>query len=134
MRPGYDGPARSAIADSKSVLARVSLGTVHPPHGGGNVRTTKDFRMLDPIRARLTYANITATLALFIALGGSSYAAIAITGRDVRDHSLTGRDIAAGSVGSTEIRNGSIRGTDIRDGTITGTDLSKPLRRDLLHQ
>ena len=28
------------------------------------------------IRDRLTYANVTATLALFIALGGSSYAAL----------------------------------------------------------
>src|SRR4051812_41266601 len=112
MRPGYDGPARSAIADSKSVLSRVSLGAVLSPTRGRERQDDKGLRMLDPIRARLTYANTTATLALFIALGGSSYAAIAITGRDVRDHSLTGRDIAAGSVGSTEIRNGSIRGTD----------------------
>jgi hypothetical protein len=88
--------------------------------------------MTSLIRGRLTYANVTATLALFIALGGSSYAAIAITGRDIRDHSLTGRNLARGSIGSAEIRNGSVRGIDIRDGTITSSDLAKPLRRNLL--
>jgi hypothetical protein len=34
--------------------------------------------MLRSLRPRLTYANVTATLALFIALGGSSYAALKI--------------------------------------------------------
>ncbi len=34
-----------------------------------------------------------ATLAVFIALGGSSYAALSITGRDVADGSLTYRDL-----------------------------------------
>jgi hypothetical protein len=35
------------------------------------------------IGPKLTYANVTATLALFIALGGSSYAAVKLTGKDV---------------------------------------------------
>ena len=47
---------------------------------------------------RLTYSNVIATLALFIALGGSSYAAIKITGRNVTDRSLTGKDIKKRSV------------------------------------
>ena len=80
----------------------------------------------------LSYANVTATLALFVALGGSSYAALTITGRDVRNGSLTGTDLARGSIGSAEIRNDSIRGVDIRNGTIMASDLAKPLRRDLL--
>jgi hypothetical protein len=88
--------------------------------------------MISSLRARLTYANVMATLAVFVALGGSSYAAIAITGRDVRDHSLTGRDVAPGSIGSSEIRNGSVHGIDIRDATITRADLAWPLRKDLL--
>jgi hypothetical protein len=32
--------------------------------------------MIQRLRARLTYANVMATIAVFIALGGSSYAAI----------------------------------------------------------
>src|SRR5213075_2732471 len=89
-------------------------------------------RMIRFSRPGLSYANVTATLALFVALGGSSYAALTITGRDVRNGSLTGTDLARGSIGSAEIRNDSIRGVDIRDGTITASDLAKPLRRDLL--
>jgi hypothetical protein len=38
------------------------------------------------------HATVVAYLALFIALGGSSYAAIKITGKQVKDSSLTGRD------------------------------------------
>jgi hypothetical protein len=56
------------------------------------------------IRQRLTYANVVATLALFVALGGSSYAALTITGRDVRNGSLTYRDIKRNSVGGSRIK------------------------------
>jgi hypothetical protein len=38
---------------------------------------------------RATHANLTASVALFAALGGSSYAAVAISGREVRDVSLS---------------------------------------------
>jgi hypothetical protein len=39
-----------------------------------------------------------ATLGVFIALGGTSYAAIKITGKNVKDRSLTGKDIKQRSV------------------------------------
>ena len=42
---------------------------------------------MDRLR-RLSYANVVATLALFVALGGSSYAAIRITGKNVVDGTL----------------------------------------------
>jgi hypothetical protein len=55
--------------------------------------------MLDRFRRRITYANVTATLALFIALGGVSWAAATrLTGRDLRAHSLTPRNYRANSV------------------------------------
>jgi hypothetical protein len=53
---------------------------------------------------RLTYSNVTATLALFIALGGTSYAAVKITGRNVVDGSLTGKDIKKKSVSLDRLR------------------------------
>ena len=37
--------------------------------------------MIEAIKQRLTYANVMATVAVFIALGGSSYAALSITGK-----------------------------------------------------
>jgi len=56
------------------------------------------------IRKRLTYANVTATIALFLALGGSSYA-------------LT--------VGSGSIRNNSIRSVDVRNGQLRDRDMKR---------
>jgi hypothetical protein len=65
--------------------------------------------MLSALRDRLTYANVVATLALFVALGGSSYAAFKITGRDIRRHSLTGRLFKANSIGGRAIKERSLR-------------------------
>lgn len=49
---------------------------------------------------RLTYANVVATLALFLALGGTgAYAVSKITGHDIRKHSLTGRQFKSNSIG-----------------------------------
>jgi hypothetical protein len=50
------------------------------------------------MRGRLSYANVMATVAVFIALGGASYAAIRITGTEVVNGSLTGKDIKKKSV------------------------------------
>jgi hypothetical protein len=60
--------------------------------------------MLTRLRQHLTYANVVASLALFVALGGSSYAALSITGSDVRDGSLTGRDIKRNSLTCRQIK------------------------------
>jgi hypothetical protein len=60
--------------------------------------------VIDRVRRNLTYANATATLAVFIALGGTSYAALQLTGRDIRDGSLTGRDLRRETLGGTRIK------------------------------
>lgn len=80
-------------------------------------------RALAGIRRRLSYANVIATLALFVALGGSSYAALAVTGDDVVDGSISSRDVEDGSLGGIDVRNGSIRGADVRDRSLTGRDI-----------
>ena len=45
--------------------------------------------MLKIPRPRFTYANVVATLALFVALGGSSYAALKISGRQIKESNLS---------------------------------------------
>jgi hypothetical protein len=64
--------------------------------------------MLAAVRARLTYANVVATMALFIALGGSSYAALSITSKDVRNRSLKGGDLKLNTVTGKEIRESKL--------------------------
>jgi hypothetical protein len=60
------------------------------------------------------YANVTSTLALVIALGGTSYAAVTITGRNVRNGSLTGADIRANSLHSAQVSG--LRSSDFAKG------------------
>jgi hypothetical protein len=61
------------------------------------------------------YANVVATLALVAALGGTSYAASQLTGKDVKNESLAGKDV----------KDGSLKGRDVKDGSLTGADLQK---------
>jgi hypothetical protein len=46
--------------------------------------------MLQRLRRRLSYANVMSTLAVFIALGGSSYAAVSINGSSIKNHTIRG--------------------------------------------
>ena len=57
------------------------------------------------LRSHLTYANVTASLGLFIALGGVSYG------------------LATGSIGSREIKNDTLRSRDIRDNAVRSKDV-----------
>jgi hypothetical protein len=45
-----------------------------------------------------------ATVAVFIALGGSSYAALTITGADIRDRSLSYRDLKRNTLGGSRVK------------------------------
>jgi hypothetical protein len=71
--------------------------------------------MRNKLRSRLTYANVAATLALFLALGGSAYATLRVTGANVVDGSLTGADIRNGSLTGADIRNKSLTGPKIKN-------------------
>ncbi len=68
------------------------------------------------------YANVTATLALFVALGGTSYAAATISGSDVQNGSLTGSDIRNESLKSRDVDNGSLTGGDLKNGSLRAAD------------
>lgn len=60
--------------------------------------------MINRLRRKLSYANVVATLALFIALGGSSYAALTISGENVSNGSLTGKDLKRNSLTGRQIK------------------------------
>jgi hypothetical protein len=61
-------------------------------------------RVRETLRRHLSYANVMATVAVFIALGGSSYAALKITGADVRNGSLSNRDLKRNTLDGTRIK------------------------------
>jgi hypothetical protein len=74
------------------------------------------------LRDHLTYANVMASIAVFIALGGSSYAALRITGQNVPKDALTGADIK--NLTGKDIRNNSLTGQDIADGRLLAKDFA----------
>ena len=70
--------------------------------------------MLSRLRSyRPNHTTVVAYLALFVALGGSSYAAIRVTGRNVQNRSLTGKDIRKNSLTTIEVKNHSLRPSDL---------------------
>jgi hypothetical protein len=70
--------------------------------------------MRQRLRSSLTYANVMATLAVFLVLGGGAYAAFHLPNNSVRSkHIVNGQvkkaDLAASSVVGAKVRDGSLR-------------------------
>jgi hypothetical protein len=66
---------------------------------------------------------LVALLALFVALGGSSYAAVKISARDIARGAVGTRAIANNSVRSGDIHNATVSGIDVRDDSLTNADI-----------
>jgi hypothetical protein len=67
-------------------------------------------------RPRLTYANVASSLALFVALGGTGYAAL---------------QLPRNSVGASEIRKGAVRSNEIRNRAVKLRDIGVGTRQRL---
>jgi hypothetical protein len=65
-------------------------------------------------------ALVLSLIALFVSLGGTGYAAIKITGKDVADNSLTGRDVKNESLTRKDVKGLGTR--DIVDGSLLAKD------------
>jgi hypothetical protein len=76
--------------------------------------------LLSTLRNHLSYSSVTATAALFIALGGTSYAVIRIDSRDVVNNSLRSVDVRNDSLRSRDIRNRTLRARDLRPDALGG--------------
>ena len=65
------------------------------------------------MRRRLNYSNVVATMALFLALGGSSYAAVQLSRGSVKT-----KHLAAGAVTGAKVKNRSLRARDFSAGSL----------------
>ncbi len=83
-------------------------------------------RFLARLRARLSYANVMATLGVFLALTGTATAAIVLP----RD-SVGAEQIQADAVRSPEIQADAVRGSEILDESVVLADLSPGARTSL---
>jgi hypothetical protein len=66
---------------------------------------------------------IVACVSLFVALGGVGYAAVTITGKNVKNSSLTGKDVKNSSLTGSDVKNSSLTGSDIKNNKLTGRDV-----------
>jgi hypothetical protein len=78
------------------------------------------------LRSRLTYANVAATIALFLAVGGGTvYAAFGLSKNDVHSKNIAPRavkasDLAKNAVTSPKIKDGGVQSADLAAGVIAG--------------
>src|SRR4051794_94046 len=68
--------------------------------------------MLSRIRSRLTYANVVATLSLFLVLSGGT--AVALTG----SNTVFSDDIVDNQVKSADVRNDTLTGGDVKESSL----------------
>jgi hypothetical protein len=71
--------------------------------------------VLDQLRKRLSYANVMSTLAVFIALGGSSYAALQIDSGDIANNSVRSADVRNRTLSDRDVRRNGLTGRSIRE-------------------
>ncbi len=70
------------------------------------------------VRRHLSFANVMASLALFIALGGTGYAAAKVRSRDIVKGAVTSSKIAGNAVTGAKVRNGSLSAGDFAPGQL----------------
>jgi subtilisin family serine protease len=73
-------------------------------------------------RPRPSYANVTATLALVLAIGGTSYAAVTINGKNIKNRTIAGKKLKKNTVTGAEVREsklGKVRSATQADNAAT---------------
>jgi hypothetical protein len=71
----------------------------------------------DGFRPRVNHATVVAYLALFVALGGSSYAAVQLS-----KNSVKAEHIAKSAVTGSKIRNNAVTSAKVKDGSLQAED------------
>jgi hypothetical protein len=79
--------------------------------------------MFGRMQERLTYANVVATIALFVALGGGAYAAVklpanSVGAKQLKRAAVTGKKIASGAITSAKVKDGSLLKVDFAAGQL----------------
>jgi len=61
---------------------------------------------------------VVAVVALMVSLGGSAYAALTITGKNIKNGSVTGKDIRNHSLRGSDVKHDGIGGGSIKESTL----------------
>ncbi|HTU15863.1 MAG TPA: hypothetical protein VMF31_11765 [Solirubrobacterales bacterium] len=81
--------------------------------------------MTNRIRKHLSFSNVIAALALFIALGGSAYAVgkNTIGTSQIKNNAVTAKKIKKNAVVTAKIKNKAVTASKIKDGSVTGAKI-----------
>jgi hypothetical protein len=71
--------------------------------------------MLATLRSHLTYSNVMATIAVFVALGGSGYAAAKLNGQNIKDRSISGKKLKKRTISREKVKKDTLTGTEIEE-------------------
>ena len=86
--------------------------------------------MLRRLSAHLTYSNVMATIAVMIALGGTSYAATSlkknsVTSRTIKNGQVKTADLANGAVTNAKLADSSVNSAKIAADSVTGANIDE---------
>lgn len=75
------------------------------------------------IRRHLSFANVVSLIALFVALGGTTYAAATLSknsvgAKQIKKDSVRASEIKSRAVGTSEVRNGALLAEDFKPGQL----------------
>jgi hypothetical protein len=74
---------------------------------------------MNRLSSRLTYANVMATVAVFIALGGASYAAVVLP-----KNSVGSKQIKNGQIKTADLANNAVTSPKVKDGSLLSADFA----------
>jgi hypothetical protein len=74
---------------------------------------------MERIRRHMSFANVISVIALFVALGGASYAAVTLP-----KNSVGAKQIKKNGVGASEIKRSAVRTGEVRNGTLRAQDFA----------
>jgi hypothetical protein len=77
------------------------------------------------IAKSLSFSNVIACLALFVALGGTVYAAGKINGKQIKPSSLPGNRIKPKTIQPNRIKPKSLTGRQVKADSLTGTQINE---------
>ena len=77
--------------------------------------------MLIKLRSHVSFANVIAMVALFVALSGTSYAVSKVGAKDIRKNAVRAKHIKKSQVRGKQIKNRSITSADLAPGVIGST-------------
>jgi hypothetical protein len=84
--------------------------------------------MLSRLRRHITYANVMATIAVFLAMGGGAYALSlpnnSVRSRHIKNSQVKHPDLGANAVNAPKVRDESLTGSEIFNRSLTGSDVA----------